>query len=39
MGHQSEINPPLQFDNARRIRDLLNELQARSLRAFEDAEG
>ena len=27
------------FDNARRIRDLLSELEARSLRAFEDAEG
>ena len=27
------------FDNARRLRDLLNELEARSLRAFEDAEG
>ena len=26
------------FDNARRIRDLLSELEARSLRAFEDAE-
>src|ERR1035437_9109859 len=27
------------FDNARRIRDLLGELEARSLRAFDDAEG
>src|ERR1019366_2301471 len=27
------------FDNARRVRDLLGELEARSLRAFEDAEG
>ena len=27
------------FDNARRIRDLLSELEARSLRAFENAEG
>ena len=27
------------FDNARRLRDLLGELEARSLRAFEDAEG
>jgi len=26
-------------DQARRIRDLLGELEARSLRAFEDAEG
>ena len=26
------------FDNARQIRDLLGELEARSLRAFEDAE-
>jgi hypothetical protein len=26
------------FDNARRVRDLLSELEARSLRAFEDAE-
>ena len=27
------------FDNARQIRDLLGELETRSLRAFEDAEG
>ena len=27
------------FDNARRLRDLLGELETRSLRAFEDAEG
>jgi hypothetical protein len=27
------------FDNARRLRDLLSDLEARSLRAFEDAEG
>ena len=43
-----EIHPPTPdqarryqawFDNARRLRDLLGELEARSLRAFEDAEG
>ncbi|MCA1700125.1 MAG: hypothetical protein LC790_14955 [Actinobacteria bacterium] len=27
------------FDNARRLRELLTELEARSLRAFHDAEG
>lgn len=27
------------FDNARRLRELLSDLEARSLRAFEDAEG
>ena len=27
------------FDNARRLRDLLSNLEAQSLRAFEDAEG
>jgi len=26
------------FDNARRLRDLITELEARSLRAFNDAE-
>ncbi len=26
------------FDNARQLRDLLSDLEARSLRAFEDAE-
>ena len=28
-----------QFDNARRLRELITELEARSLRAFLDAEG
>jgi hypothetical protein len=27
------------FDNARRLRELITELEARSLRAFNDAEG
>ena len=27
------------FDNARRLRDLIAELEARSMRAFHDAEG
>jgi hypothetical protein len=30
--------PPAWFDNAHRIRDLLADLETRSLRAFHDAE-